>query len=815
MTTRHLLASALMFALGPVAAVPIARAQIAATSTEPVIIVPQGRTVVFWPTPRPPENRSIKLTKADASVQVTDQIALTTLVLTVTNDGGGAQEAQLVVPVPDGAAVRSFQLDSLGAEPNAKLYPRDEARRIYDGIVSKSRDPGLLEFIGYNLIKSSVFPVPARGTQTLRLTYEQLLPTEGTSSADRIDFVIPRTESLDDTGVAWSFTADIRSSRAISTIYSPSHEIVTERTDAGRMTVRLLNTASVQPGSFRVSYLLPRRANEVSATVMMYPDPEIAGGQGGYFLLLAGVPAKPPENAIKREVTVVLDRSGSMRGQKIIQAREAALQVVEGLAPGEFFNIIDYSDSINSFSDHAVVKNDETMAAARKYIAGINANGGTNINDSLLEALRQDPTPGTLPVVLFLTDGLPTVGQTSERAIREAAAGANKHNRRIFTFGVGLDVNGPLLTGLSRGTRATSTFVLPEENVEVKVGQVYRRLSGPILASPKLEAIIDAKGEVVTRPIREVQPASLPDLFDGDQLVILGQYTDASAKKLILEGNYLGKQATFDFAFDTSKATTRNGFVPRLWASRKIASLIEEIRQAGADQRPGVRPSEDPRTKELVDEIVRLSIKWGILTEYTAFLALEPGTVIAGRPGDPMPMADGGAGSRDVPRVDLMAALRSAQGSGPSSPFRAPQEAAERKEYAQTMLSNRAKDERWGGRAINQEMNLGRQVEIGCVNVTNEFISADMKKTQVNTVCQVADQTLFRRGQRWVDARIVQADKEKEAPEVTITFGTPAYTQLVDDLAARNQVALLAQGDECMLMYQGKRTLVLGPRATP
>lgn len=812
MSTRHLLASAFVFALGPVAA-----AQVAVTTTEPVVIVPQGRHVVIWPSPRPPEHRTIRLTKADASVQVSDQIALTTLVLTVTNDGGGPQEAQLVLPVPDGAAVRSFQLDSLGPEPNARLYPRDEARRIYDQIVAKSRDPGLLEFIGYNLIKSSVFPVPAHGTQTLRLTYEQLLPTDGSASADRIDFVLPRTESLDDTGVAWSFAADIRSTRPISTVYSPSHEIVTERTDEGHLTVRLASAASVQPGSFRVSYLLPRKPDQVSATVMLYPDPEIPGGQGGYFLVLAGVPAKAPEKAIKREVTLVIDRSGSMRGKKIEQAREAALQVVEGLAPGESFNIIDYSDSINSFSDHAVVKSEQAMIAARKYIAGINANGGTNINDALLEALRQDPTPGTLPVVLFLTDGLPTVGQTSERAIREAAAAANKHQRRVFTFGVGLDVNGPLLTGLARGSRATSTFVLPEENVEVKVGQVYRRLSGPILASPKLEAVVDARGEIVTRPIREVQPASLPDLFDGEQLVILGQYADASARKLVLSGNYLGKDATFDIAFDTGRATVKNGFVPRLWAQRRIATLIEEIRQAGADQRPGARPSEDPRTKELVDEIVRLSTKWGILTEYTAFLALEPGTVIAGRPGDPIPMAGGGADTSGAPRLDLVDALRatSAPGAGREAPAALPTTAAEKKDYTQRVLSIRARDERWGGRAINQELNLGKQFEIGCVNVTNEFISADMKTARVSTVCQVADQTLFRRGNRWVDARIVQADKENEAPEQVINFGTPEFTRLVDALAARNQTGLLALGDQCVLMYEGKRTLVNGPGATP
>jgi len=775
---------------------------------EPIIIVPQGRHTVIWPSPRPRPSQPVQLTSVSTSVSITDQVASTTMVMTLMNPGHGQQEAQILVPVPDGASVRAFGLDSLGPEPTAKLLPRDEARRIYDSIVASARDPGLLEFVGYGLIKSSVFPVPAGGTQTVRLTYELLLPADGTKNADRVDYILPRTESLESTGVAWTFSADIRSKRPISTVYSPSHEIATERIDATHIKVSLMNNSANQPGSFRLSYLLPRDGDDLAASVLFYPDPSLGDGKGGYFLLLTGLPTKTPDQAaaLKREVTIVIDRSGSMRDKKIGQAREAALQVIEGLKDGEFFNIIDYSDSIASFSEKPVAKDGETIKKAREYIKGIQANGGTNIHDAVVEALRQEPTKGTLPVVLFLTDGLPTVGQTSEKEIREAAAKANQFERRVFTFGVGFDVNAPLLTGLARTTRAASTFVLPEEDVEVKVGQVFRRLSGPVLASPQLTAMVKADGGVATKPIREVQPGSLPDLFDGDQLVVLGQYTDSTASKLVLSGNFMGKDRTFEFAFDTSKATTRNAFVPRLWASRKIAALIEQIRQNSASG-PGLtaNPTVDPRTKELVDEIVRLSTKWGILTEYTSFLALEPGVI-----------ANFGRG---MSRVDLDEALRASQGGGGGaganidllSSTGAPAASAPAREKLGYVFDERAARARDGKVAINQEINLGAMLVQTCENRSNEFFDKDLNRISVTTVCQVNDQTLFKRNNRWVDARIL--DKEAETPEHTIEFASAEYNTLVDDLAAKNQQGLVAQGGDLLLLYKGKRTLVKGPAA--
>lgn len=711
----------------------------------PNIIVPQSRPHIIPGVPQP-----VRVAAVAADVTITDRVATTALEVTLENPSGRPQEAELVVPVPDGAVIRSFGYDGAGPEPTAKLLPKDEARAIYREIVSRLRDPALLEFAGYNLVRSSVFPVPAQGRERVRLTYENVLAADG----DRVDYVLPRSESFEAASVPWTITARIESSRPVSTVYSPSHEIGAERRGPGRFDVSLATHSKVVPGPFRLSYLAEGAG--VSASLVAYPDPTIGGG---YFLLLAGVPAAGPKERprVRREVTLVFDRSGSMAGQKIQQARAAALQVLQGLEPGEAFNVVDYSDSVASFSQVPVSKNGATEADARAYVERLRDGGGTNIRDALVEALRARPDAGALPIVLFLTDGLPTVGETREAAIREAVLAANEHKRRVFTFGVGYDVNAPLLTGIATATRGATTFVLPNENVESKVSEVFRRLTGPVLAEPRL-AVLDASGAVTTRAARELLPATLPDLFDGDQLVLLGQYQGSGPITFRLSGDYYGQTRDFAFTFDLGRASARNAYVPRLWASRKIAVLVDAIQQAGAD-RSGLP---DARMKELVDEIVRLSIQFGILTEYTSFLATD-GTPIATR--------------------EQITAT------------------------ATESLQSRAMEDRTGAGGVNQALNVQAQAKAGAVNRSNLYLDKDMKRVEITSVQQINDRTFFNRRGRWVDARVLEREATLKPDEV-VEFGTPAFDRLVDRLVAEGRQGVLALGGDTLLVVDGRTVLL-------
>ena len=713
------------------------------------VLVPQSRETAF--SPRGPGG-AIKVTAVEVSVKIVDQVAATTLTVRLQNTSRARQEAELVMPLPAGAVVRSFTYEGAGEEGQAEVLTKEEARRIYDSLVAKIKDPALLEFAGYNLVRSSVFPVEARAKTWLRLTYEQVLDAQG----PRVDYVLPRSELLG-YALGWEIAVDIEARQGLATVYSASHQVKIERISERRIRVTVAKEAQREPGPFRLSYLLER--DGLTGSVMAYPDPEAGGG---YFMLLVGMGSKEAEAArregLKREVTLVLDRSGSMRGEKIEQVREAALQLIAGLEEGERFNVITYNATVDVFSPEPVVKAASSEKAAARYLEALQAQGGTNIHDALLEALRQKPAEGTLPMVLFLTDGLATVGKTSEVDIRQMAEKANKHGRRVFTFGVGYDVNAPLLERLAEKSRGSTTFVLPEEDVEAKVGQLFDKLSGPVLAEAALE-VKTAEGGAAAGRTLDVLPAVLPDLFANDQLLVLGRYLGEEPLRFVLRGNYLGEEHRFDFGFDPAEATTQHAFVGRLWASRQIGVLIDAVRQLGAE--PGVSSS-DPKVKELVEEIVRLSREFGILTEYTAFLARE-GTDLAAAPAMEMELGRN--------------------------------------------LQERAMTVRSGRGAVNQSFNLGAQKGQTSLNRRNRFMDAQMQQVAVENVQQISDRAFYRRSGRWVDSRLASDDKAASRARV-VAFGSTAYEELVRTLVEQGRQGVLAVGSEVLVEVDGQPVLV-------
>ncbi|MFH1738068.1 MAG: VIT domain-containing protein [bacterium] len=716
----------------------------------------------------------IEIAGVEVGVVIQDQAATTTMEISLANSSGARQEAELVVPVPDDAVVRGFIFEGASDEPTAELLSKEDGRRTYDAIVAKRRDPALLEFIGYNLIRTSVFPVEAKGTQKIRLAYEHILPAYG----DRIDYVLPRSESID-YAIPWKISVRIKSKRPISTVYSPSHKLDIVRSGqtingdgspGGHIvSARIAEDSVKEPGPFRLSYLVEN--NDVNASLFAYPDPKQGGG---YFLLLAGLPAKPFQDAdrlpIKREVTLVIDRSGSMKGEKIRQVCDASLQILSSLEKGEAFNILVYNDTVDLFSRDSVSKNNTNIEAARKYIESVDARGGTNIHDALTEALRQKRQKGMLPIVLFFTDGLPTVGQTSEMAIRDVAMKSNPHKRRIFTFGVGVDVNTPLLEKIASETRATSTFVLPGENVEDKISRVFEDLSGPVLAELNCE-IVDSSGDAAPGRVRDLIPAQLPDLFEGNQLVLLGQYIGEEPLTFLLSGNYLGTQRTFRFHFNLDNATTRNDFVPRLWASRKIACLVDAVRQLGANGGPNLAQSaqaasrNDPKLKELTEEILRLSIDFGVLTEYTAFLAQE-GT--------------------DLSQRDQVLT------------------------QAVSNFSNRAMNVRTGLGGVNQVMNTNYMGIQQARNFSNSFWDENMNRVSITTVQQVHDRTFYRQGAQWVDSRIIEQQSQAQ-PDKVIEFGSDEFRDLAYRLAEEGRQSSISLRGDILLLLDGDRVLIKGP----
>ncbi len=702
----------------------------------------------------------VQIVRAEARVRILDRAASTELEVELHNPTAAQQEAVLLLPVPDGAAVSEFAFEGAASEPTARIMARDEARRLYDEITRSLRDPALLEFVDWRCLRSSVFPVPPGGRQKIRLRYDHVCEIDG----NRVDYVLPRSEMLT-ASVPWSIAVDLRTASELRLVYSPSHELRERIVSPRHRTIGIAEASRREPGSFRLGYVTADDPARPTASLFAYPDPTVGGG---YFLLLAGAPRAEADRVLRREVTIALDRSGSMAGRKLEQAKAAALQVIEGLADGEAFQLIDYGNTVGVCFPSPVVKAAATMQQARRWLADLRPHGGTNLHDALLEALRAPVVPETLPLVLFLTDGIPTVGPTREADLRQLVAKGNPHQRRVFCIGVGHDVNAPLLDHVAEVTRAVATYVSPDEDVEARVASLFARLGEPVLAGPELTTV-DAAGAPVTR-ICDVLPIRLPDLFAGDQLVVLGQYRGEDDLRFRLRGTAPGGPRSHAFTLPVRAASTRHAFVPRLWASRQIAFLVDELRQRGGDlgaplgaARPD--PFAEPRLRELRDEILRLSTRFGVLSEYTSFLATE--------------------GSNLGDWNGLVSAC-------------------------QSVLQGRAVEVRSGIGAVNQADNLWSQKGQARTNYRNVYLDEKLAVVETTAVQQLRDCAFYKRGDRWIDSRSVL--QRRVEPDEQVTFGSPRYLELQRQLELEGRAAVLSLQGEVLLQMAGRNVLVTSPR---
>jgi Ca-activated chloride channel family protein len=757
----------------------------------------QEHSRVNWVTPQRPINPGMitQLRAVDVDVRITDVLATTTMQLIVENQGSSTAQAQLVLPVPDGATIRTFGIDGIGDEPTAQLLPREEASRRYHEIVRSMTDPGLLEFVGNAMIQSSVFPVEPGAQRIMTIVYEQSLDAH----RGRVEYVLPRSASLASSGVQWAIDVEVESSGFMGPVFSPSHPIVTKPvTDSlMRVGVPVMN----EPGAFRLYAVL---GSGQEATALLYPDS--AGSDSGYFMYVADAPRREDLaadgliNEIQREITIVIDRSGSMGGEKIEQARESAKQIVRGMKMGEYVRIVDYSGDIRSFSDTSVELTKESVEQIIAYIDNIQSRGGTNLHGALVDALSAEPTPNTLPMVIFLTDGLATVGVTGESAIRDAAESANASDRRVFTFGVGYDVNAPLLDAIAMDTKAESTFVTPGEDVEMKVGQVFDKLDGPVMIDPVFGVHAIDPSTVAPR-LLQVEPRTLGDLFSGSRVIMLGRYSNLTDDGMVVwvgqqprmvlcrtgmtaEEVKLLSQPRLEALVEGKDASQQHAFVARLWAQQRINALVNEIRLAGAD---GQEPS-----KELVDEIVRLSLEHGIMTEYTAFLADES-----------MGLADAVApASRTLTISNFESGNQERTGaSGVSQSLNRKNQDGQRAMKVQQEAEDTQGDE---------YAYAGGRVQTSGSLASNVYYDARMREVRVGTIQRGLKGTIYRKQSQWVDPMLGE-DASLE-PQQTVEFDTDAYWALLDDLVVQDRQWILSNRGEIYFLNHGQRVLVKNPQ---
>ena len=534
--------------------------------------------IIIEPTPRQPRplvGGPITIEEHRVGVEIDGPIATVHVTQVFRNETSRTVEGVYVFPLPPDAAISDFQMTVDGSVMEGKLMAKDEARRIYEEIVRSQRDPALLEYLGRGLFQTSVFPIPPGESRKIELAYTEVLPIQD----GLYHFQYPlRTQRFSNVPVKdLSVHVELRNQPGLRTIFSPSHRISVDRSGEDRADIGFEATASTQISDFDLFFGVSDSA--IGLNLLSYKP----ANEDGFFTLLAAPEVEAElEDVVRRDIVLVLDVSGSMEGDKIQQARDAAHFVVDRLNSGDRFNILSFSTGVRLWDSSLQEIDGESAQRAHDWIDSLRASGSTDINRALLEGLAQvddisGMQEGRTAYILFLTDGLPTQGEVEADHIIINASDNTPPNRavRLFTFGVGYDVNTDLLDVLARELGGRSSYVRPDERIDEAVSQFYDAVSTPVLTKVHLEF----DGHVLTD---ELYPFPLPDLFAGEQLAVVGRYRNGAPLTVHLDGEVNGKPTRFSFPDQQLVTAGGEPSVARLWATRQDRCTVGPDTAAGS-----------------------------------------------------------------------------------------------------------------------------------------------------------------------------------------------------------------------------------------
>jgi Ca-activated chloride channel family protein len=702
------------------------------------------------------------------TMTVTDQVATTSVDQVFVNESGREQEATYIFPLPSGAVVQKFTLIADGQEVNAQLLTKEEAQRIYENIVRARRDPALLTYAGHDAYQAKIYPIPAGGSRRIQLSYSQVLPYD----AGLVTYLYPlSTEKFSPRPLEEAtFVGDIYSQQPIGSVYSPTHTISCNRLSDTHVRVSWEENNTRPDRDLLLYYTVAK--DPVGLSLVTFKEPN----KDGFFLLLAAPTMEQTgAQAMPKQVVFVMDVSGSMAGEKIKQVQDALTYCVNSLHPQDKFDIIAFNDQIQDFAGGLVPATQEQVQKAGQFIAGMEARGGTDIDTALTAALKYRQ-PGMPSYLVFLTDGQPTVGETDTEKIVahiRTEIAAVRTPTRLFDWGVGYDVNVPFLDKLAYENNGLSTFVRPSENIETKVSSFFAKISQPVLA--------DVQIDFGTAQVYDAYPRQLPDLFYGSQVEVFGRYKAASAgpATIRLTGTMGGGSKTFELPCDFPEVKAGCDYIASLWASRRIGYLLDAIRLNGPN-------------KELIDEVVHLSLEYGILTEYTAFLAQEPATPPSYAGAIPVPYRAGGAAPSPqvvagaVASSGMVAGAAGGMGGGyggnagpVSAPAPAPVQMA------------------WSQNAQNMQQQTG-------LGATNTYVDSSGTVQRIANIQNVGQRGYIQRKGRWEDTRY-QADMKIA---LQVQAYSEAYFQLSRAFPDLNQQ--MSVGDH-VLVILNNQAVEVGP----
>ena len=556
------------------------------------------------PDPTPEEIGYPQIKYHFVNVDIQNQYAITQVDQEFYNPYNETLVGTYIFPVPEGAVLSNFTLNIDEKEEKPQIMAANEAKELFQQTVIEMDDASLLQYLDNNIFSLEV-TIPPKSSKQITLEYEEILTMNG--GMYRYTYTLSAEYYTSSNIDNVSITIHITSDDNIDTIYSSTHPITTERIDSKEIFV-YYNVKNARPDKdFELFYSVTEK--DFGASLLTYDS-----GDENFFMLFLNSNAEIPEEYIPKDIIFVIDKSGSMSGEKISQARDALIYILQKLGNDDRFNIIDFDNGIYTFSENLESVNSKTIEEALDYVNNIDSGGSTNINDALLTAIEtigNTTNTETPRIVFFLTDGLPTAGVTDEESITQNVKDANivgEVDASIFVFGVGYDVNTHLLDKISNENHGGRVYVDPDESIETALTELYNKIQNPLL--------IDISIEFDGMEVYETFPKDIPNLYEGSEIVLLGKYDSAHTRgngpeEVRVDINGSKGEERVELVFDLKiDSDSRNNFIPRIWATRKIGVLMDQIKLEG-------------ETEELKEEIKALGLKYGIVTPYTSLLITE------------------------------------------------------------------------------------------------------------------------------------------------------------------------------------------------